>query len=263
MDKLLFKLADVYNDYYIRNRCKKEEIEQIYKFYTNYDGYRTDFMCSQVTGYSEEKCRRVQNALLKQRKLGAYYFAKDEPPQKYMRKYILKKWPEITSQSAILEIGPGNNPLFSEKEYLNWYGLDKGYVKNNDGGTIRFHEYDWGKGKYTRLYQGSWENISLACSENAIGQAFDLVCGSHSYEHTSKPITALREAGEVLKRGGLLIMFVPIGYSLDNGNKDFTHTIYLVPEMIEEFFKEADCFTELHYETFRPNLDYVITARKR
>lgn len=263
MSKLFEKLANTYNSYYVKYKCNEEEIDRILKFYTDYDGYRTDYMCSQVTGYEEEKCKRIHIELLKERKIGAYYFAKSEPPQKYMRKYILDKYPEITKKSSILEIGPGDNPLFPEKEYLQWYGLDKGYRKNENGGVIKFHEFDWGKGKYTRLYEGGWENISEVCAQNELNKSFDLVCGSHSYEHTAKPITALREAGKVLKCGGLLVIFVPIGYSLNAGNKDFTHTIYLVPEMIEEFFDEAGCFTELHYETFRPNLDYVIVARKR
>lgn len=263
VSKLWERLAAWYNGYYVKNQCSGEEIDNILQFFTEYDGYRTDFMCSQVTGYSEKKCGRVQAWLLAHRKLGAYYFEEGVPPQKYMQKYIIENFPEITNDSAILEIGPGDHPLFKESQYRNWCGLDKGFSENENGGSIRFHEYDWGKGKYTRLYKGGWENISAACADHGIEQNFDLVCGSHSYEHTSKPITALREAGKVLKENGVLVLFVPIGFSLNPGNKDFTHTIYLVPEMIEEFFEEAGCFEEVHYETFRPNLDYVITARRK
>lgn len=263
MNKLMECLADLYNNYYVKSKCSEKEIRNILHFFTEFDGYRTNFMCSQVTGYDEKKCGRVLTWLLKCRRLGAYYFEEGVPPQKYMKKYILTKFSEVTNDSSILEIGPGDHPLFSEDQYHNWYGLDKGYIQNECGGTIRFHEYDWGKGKYTKVYKGGWENISAACEDNGIEAQFDLVCGSHSYEHTSRPIRALREAGKVLKENGILVLFVPIGFSLDNGNKDFTHTIYLVPEMIEEFFEEAGCFMELNYETFRPNLDYVITARKK
>lgn len=263
VSKLLNRLSALYNSYYVKNQCTNEEVENILRFFAEYDGYRTHFMCSQITGYSEKKCGRVYAWLLAHRKLGAYYFEEGVPPQKYMQKYILDKFPEISNESAILEVGPGDHPLFMESQYRNWRGLDKGYSENESGGSIRFHEFDWGKGKYTKLYKGGWENISAACAENGIQQKFDLVCGSHSYEHTYKPITALREAGKVLREHGLLVLFVPIGFSLEHGNKDFTHTIYLVPEMIEEFFSEAGCYEEIRYETFRPNLDYVITARKK
>ena len=42
-----------------------------------------------------------------------------------------------------------------------------------------------------------------------------------------------------------------------------THTLYLVPQMIKEFFEYSNVFYDLNVETFRPNYDYVITAKKR
>lgn len=63
MSKLFEKLANTYNSYYVKYKCNEEEIDRILKFYTDYDGYRTDYMCSQVTGYEEEKCKRIHMML--------------------------------------------------------------------------------------------------------------------------------------------------------------------------------------------------------
>lgn len=257
------KIASKYNKYIVETRCAEDEIEKIYNFYTAFDGYRTPYMCSEITGMPEGMCARVERYLLENRRIGAYYFEANVPPQKYMREYILNKFNDIGKQSRILEIGPGDNPLFDEDEYVNWRGLDKGYIETEYGGIIKFHHFDWGNGRYKNIHEGSWETLSADCKKANYHDEYDLVCGCHSYEHTTQPITALIEASKVLKSEGKLVLFVPDGYSQNESNKDCTHTIYLVPSMIKEFFDVANCFESVEYQPFRPNLDYVITAIKK
>lgn len=261
--KLINRIEGVLNNIIVKIFISDEEITDIYDFYCSFDNYRTVFACSEVTGISEKKCKMVEQYLIRNRKIGSYVFEKKSPPQKYMANYITRKFTSINYDTKILEIGPGDNPLFDEKKYSNWIGLDKGYQMTNLGSTIMFHNYIWGRGKYDKLYEGSWESISEDCHKIGYKDKFDLVCGSHSFEHCMKPISALRESAKVLKKGGILVLFVPDGYSLNPANKDYTHTIYLTPPMIDEFFNIADCYENVEVEVFRPNLDYVITAIKK
>ena len=208
MKKIKKIVKNKWNDLYVEKKIPKEKMDEIYKFFCCFDGYRTAFACAEVTGVDEKLCRMAEQYLQRHRKIGAYVFEKDAPPQKYMVQYITKKFPTINEDTRILEIGPGDHPLFDEKRFVNWIRLDKGYVKTNYGGIIKFHEYAWGKGKYQHLYEGSWESLSSDCEKIPCKEEFDLVCGSHSFEHTAQPITALREAAKMLKKGGQLVLFV-------------------------------------------------------
>lgn len=237
-----------------------EQVNAIGDFFKNYQGFRNAYSCSKVTNIDENICEAVKQYLFQNRKLGLYYFEKDVPPQKYMRQYILEKFSQVRKESPILEIGPGNNPIFLKSEYKNWIGIDK----NWDGRAIRFRDRVWGENKYdeSSIFSGGWENISQVCSNNGIDYKFDLICSSHSYEHTFTPIQSLIEASKMLKSGGILVLFVPDGFSDDPNTKDPTHTIYAVPEMIEEFFKFARDYKHINIEPFRPDSDLVITAVK-
>ena len=234
-------------------------LSDVYKFCKEQQVLRTAENCADFYNgkYSVSDCKDAINYLFNTRKMGAYYFEANADPQKYMKKYILDNISNINENSKILEIGPGNLPLFDEQNYPNWYGID---YYNRDG-IINFSGHEWG-GFYSRLYTGSWDEIADVVEREIEIKKFDLVCGSHSFEHCFKPITALKGAGEVLVSGGYLVLFVPDGFSTWSGNYDKTHTLYLVPAMIEEFFEYAACFNLITCEQFRVNMDLVIIAQK-
>lgn len=254
-------------DFYRKRRNKrvvhygKDVIRDIYRFCLTAQTVRTAENCSAYYGgkYSTKVCEEVIQYLFDTRKMGAYYFAANEDPQCYMQQYILKNFPEINGDSYILEVGPGNNPLFSERDYPNWYSCDINYHK----GVINFSGQIWGKDMYKHIYNGGWENLSEVCAENALPTGYDLVCGSHSFEHNHKPIQALSECNKVLKECGILVLFVPDGYSTWSGNYDKTHSLYFTPDMVEDFFEAAGGYKEICCKQFRKNMDLVITARKR
>lgn len=240
----------------------KDAIKDIYHFCLTAEEVRTAENCSQYYGgkYSVKVCEDVIQYLFDARKMGAYYFAKDEDPQRYMQEYIIKNFSEINRNSYIMEVGPGNNPLFLEGEYPNWYSCDINY-KN---GIINFSGKIWGKGMYQHIYEGGWENLSEVCATNMLPTKYDLVCGSHSFEHNHRPIRALNECAKVLKENGILVLFVPDGYSTWSGNYDKTHALYFTQEMVEDFFEATGGgYKDVCCKQFRKNMDLVITARKR
>lgn len=237
----------------------KKAINDVYNFCKKAMILRTPENCSNYykDKYSIKECERIIFYLFKTRKMGAYYFEKNVPPQKYMQKWILKH-SNLNSKSKILEVGPGEYPIFEEKDYLNWYGIDLNY----EDGVIRFANHEWGKNHYKKIFNGSWENLSDISKKYNLGNNFDLICGSHSFEHNYKPISALKQAGELMKTGGKLVLFVPDGYSTWQGNFDKSHAIYMVPDMVNEFFSYTDCFEKVTCTQFRVNMDLVITATK-
>ena len=67
----------------------------------------------------------------------------------------------------------------------------------------------------------------------------------------------------MLRPGGVLAMFVPSGLSDDPVNRsEHTHTLYVVPEMMQEFFGYAGGFRNVAVEWFRPNCDYLVSAER-
>lgn len=241
-------------------RATTAEIEKVYNFHCHYPDHRSLTACAQITGLSINKCARIKKNLYQTRKLGLYYFQADTPPQKFMRQYILENNPNINPATKILEIGPGDQPIFPWTTYQNWYAVDR-YLQN---GVINFKENHWAENKYPtdRIATGSFENLSEIAILKKYLNDFDLVVASHSYEHTPQPLKALHEVAKMLKSGGKIIFFVPNGYSDDLNTKDPTHTIYLNPEMIQEFFAAAGGFQAVTVQDYRPNADLVITAIK-
>jgi SAM-dependent methyltransferase len=242
------------------NKITNNTLDDVLYFCKNAGMVRTPENCaSYFQGkYDSKTCKIAMQILIEKRLMGAYTFASNADPHPYMQKYILDTIPGITADSTIMEVGPGNHPLFSEKEYPNWYGCDLNYKD----GKIAFSNQEWGKGLYKKIYNGSWDNLAAVCSENNLPDNFDIICGCHSFEHTYKPITALKQAAQIL-RGGHLVLFVPDGYSTWPGNYDKTHTLYMVPDMVNDFFYYADCFVNITCKQFRANMDMVITARKK
>lgn len=242
---------------FIKNKENKMKI--VYDFFSNYNGFRSLNSCVRETGLNYFLCLLIKEYLYEKRKLGLYYFEKKKPPQKYMEEYILKKFPTINSNSYILEIGPGDNSVFSPEKYKNWYGVDKYFDRN----IIRFRDFNWGK-KYPqrKIFQGTFENLSNVINLKDMHEKIDLIVSSHSYEHVFKPIESLKQVNKMLIKGGFLCFFVPDAFTDDQNTKDPTHTLYLVPEMIIEFFSYAGGFKDINIEPFRPNADIVITAIK-
>jgi len=239
----------------------KNEIEKIKRFYFDYNDFRLDDTCAKVTDLDIKLCRRVKEYLYKKRIIGNYIFKENAHPQKYMRELVLKKHPLIDVNSNILEVGPGNSPIFDYSEYKNWFAVDKFYQKDR----INFRDLTWAVDLYPsdKICQGAWENLYDSVSENT-KKEFDLIISSHSFEHCFKPISSLIEASKLLKKDGLIVLFVPDGFSDHPSARDeMTHTLYLVPEMITEFFQYADVFYDLEIKSFRPNIDYIITAKKK
>lgn len=242
----------------IRSGFWHEDIKAVESYFINTPDFRDLNDCEKKTGLSFHKCSIIKEYLYKTRKLGLYFFEEAAPPQRYMRKWIFRYYKHLSPSSNILEVGPGNNPIFPPKEYPNCKAVDRYF----DGKRILFRRKEWGKDLYPEgsIRNGSYENLSAVMNE-FLG-SFDLVVGSHSYEHTWKPITALVEIGKMLKKGGSIVLFVPDGFTDDPLTKDPTHTIYVVPGMMEDFFTYAGGFYDVTIKKFRPNADLVITARK-
>lgn len=239
----------------------KNEIDIIHQFYLNYQDFRLIETCAEVTNLDIKLCKRVKEYLYENRLIGNYYFEDKVPPQKHMREFIMSKFPTINNNSYILEIGPGKSPVFKVSEFKNWYAVDK-YYQNQ---KINFRGLNWAQNQYPedKICLGSWENLSESVKALNQSSEYDLIVSSHSYEHCFKPIASLIEASKILKKEGILVLFVPDGFSdHPSARNEMTHTLYLVPEMIEEFFKYADVFQDLEIVSFRPNADFAIIAKK-
>lgn len=258
--KIIYKKIFIEIKVLLQFGITEEEINKVFNFFSNYNGLRTSLACANITGISQSKCEKIKRKLYKQRKLGFYFFEAGIPPQKYMKDYIIKKFNQINFSSKIVELGPGEFPVFDYKEYKNWIGVDKNY----DGRQINFKELEWSLNKYptNKIINGGFENLTQCLDKISLVGKVDLVVASHVFEHTLIPIKSLIEANKILCSGGLLILFVPDGFSDDAISKDPTHTLYLNKAMIEEFFFYAGGYYNLEIRAFRPNADLVVTAIK-
>jgi len=237
----------------------KEKIEKVLRFFMEYPDFRLLEACARETGMDIATCSRIKEYLYQSRQLGGYFFEADAPPHRYMRRHILRHYSWISKETRILEVGPGAHPVFPLREYSNWYAVDKYVVE----GIIRFKEKVWDHDLpvANRILKGRWEELSRLFENSGI--VFDLIVGSHSYEHVFQPIQAIIEARRILRPGGVLANFVPDGYSDEPAARmEMTHSLYLVPDMIREFFHCAGGFKNLVIEPFRPNYDLFFSAEK-
>lgn len=264
--KIIQKIIDI-----IRNKRKindikyiptKDEYNSVLNFFLNYQSFRTIYDCSVETGLDIDKCEKLKKLLYQDRKLGMYYYKENADPQPFMFEYIKKLIPQFSYDLNIAEIGPGRLPIIADKKYINWVGIDYNF-KN---GHIDFNGRIWEINNYptNNVYQGSWEDCSTIKELQNKINTFDFVIGSHSFEHVFKPIESLNKAAELLKPNGYIVLFVPDGFSDEPAARsEMTHTLYLVPDMIKEFFQYSGKYKNLKIETFRPNYDYVIVAQKK
>ena len=241
---------------------EKEKYKIVLDFFTGYGYYRTLEICAKKTGIPLVECRALVSDMYRNRLLGGYVFEKSEKkvhPHKHMYKFIMDKFNGITKDSKILEIGPGNYSIFNPEEYVNWTSVDKFF--NKEKNCIEYSHRVTGENIYPegRIQKGEWENLSELFSENE----FDVIVSSHTFEHTAKPIKALKEAFKVLKNGGYIINFMPDGFSNDpNLRLEVTHSIYAVPDLIEEFFEYAGGYVEISIMPFRSWYDVIVIAKK-
>lgn len=238
----------------------QNEYDSVLDFFVNYQSFRTLYDCSKITGIEINKCEYLKKLLYQDRKLGMYYFGEKLEPQPFMLEYIKKRIPSFSINSKIAEIGPGRYPIVSGSEYINWFGFDPNY-KN---GYIDFCGRIWEPKEYPNknVFNASWEN----CNEitTIANNSFDFIISSHSFEHVFEPIKSLNNAANLLKPNGYIVLFVPDGFSDEPAARnEMTHTLYLVPDMIKEFFSYSGHYKNLSIETFRPNYDYVIVAQKK
>lgn len=244
-----------------RIRSRKYSPEMFFSvehFFKDYQGYRNDYSCAEHTGYSINDCATIRRILYQNNLLGNYFFAPNTGPWEFMREEIHHRIQNLTTSSRILEVGPGDHPVFPPELYSNMYMCDPNY----DEKSINFRQFSWFSQKYPpeRSYTASWDTMADVLRK--FHDQFDLVFGCHSYEHTFKPITALRQAHALLRPGGWLAMFVPDGFSDDPNLHDPTHTLYVVPGMMEDFFSAAGGFASPIIEPFRPNADLLVLAQK-
>lgn len=211
-----------------------------------------------MTGLSQAQCECIKIYLYKKQLLGNHYFEQSAPLHTYIKDRIIDDFPHISRYARILEVGSVNCFVFSQQEYPHWYGIDNFYGNSR----INFKENKCFGYRYSNknIFQGRYENLTQVLM-NHVAQ-FDLVVGYHSFEHVFQPITALREVYNVLRPGGIFVLFVTDGYSDDPSTKDSSHTLCLVPDMIHDFFAAAGGFSELKIEPFRPNVDLYISAVK-
>ena len=236
-----------------------ELVEKIFLFFSTFQDFRTNERCSAELGVDLSIVEQVKGQFYRENRLGTYSLGLQGPPHKLMREHIKSRF-GIRSDSLILEIGPGANPLFPKKDYPNCFSVDKYGIK---GQTLWYGNMK--NMESVADFQGSYSTLDsvpkIAEMVNQMG-GFDVVAGCHSFEHETCPLKGLRNILSVLRDGGIVILFVPDGWSDDNVCRDPTHTMYFTPDMVEEFFDEVGGFKDLNIEPFRPNLDIMISAVK-
>lgn len=113
-------------------RSKREELSHVLDFFTNHQDFRSLDACSETTGIERLRCYIYREYLYGKNMLGLYHYGRNTQPQSYMRDIVLKKFPAISKESFILEVGPGEYPVFNYEEYTNWYGVDKTTLEDRD-----------------------------------------------------------------------------------------------------------------------------------
>ena len=236
-----------------------DQIEEVFRFFSTFQDFRTNERCSTELGYDIAVVEFIKSYLYKEGRLGAYSLGLTGPPHDLMRELVCSRF-NIAAYSLILEVGPGANPLFPKHLFPNSYSIDKYGTRGQllVYGNVKFKES-------TADFRGGYSTIDMIPEVSKIvdeSGGFDLVAGCHSFEHETRPLKALRNLHTILKRGGIVILFVPDGWSDDPSLGDSTHTLHLTPPMIHEFFNEVGGFKDLSIEPFRPNHDLLISAKK-
>ncbi|MFA5800902.1 MAG: class I SAM-dependent methyltransferase [Thermoleophilia bacterium] len=98
-------------------------------------------------------------------------------------------------RGSILDIGGGNGDFLSTMRDLGWqvYGVEPDQ-----------HAVKYAKEIYNlELHQGTLENAGFPDSY------FDVVTMNHVIEHVHDPVELVRQCGQILKRGGRLVVVTP------------------------------------------------------
>jgi hypothetical protein len=71
----------------------QDNIEKVFRFFRDHPDFRTPAACAQQTGLPESRCIAIKEYLYRARRLGAQSFGRHRPPQGFMRKRILGRFP--------------------------------------------------------------------------------------------------------------------------------------------------------------------------
>jgi 2-polyprenyl-3-methyl-5-hydroxy-6-metoxy-1,4-benzoquinol methylase len=163
-----------------------------------------------------------------------YYapWLKDQHSRRKMWKRRLKKVQHFKSEGRLLDVGCGYGDFLYE-------------ARQND-----FEVYGTEISKYAVNY--AKDNIGIEVFEGVLKEAdfadnfFDVVTFWHILEHTTDPLSNLREAGRILKPDGILIVAVP---NFQNYIYRIAYTVFKLRP--PKFFTQED--RELHLYFFSAN----------
>lgn len=231
------------------------EIKKVEDFFAGFPDFRTYERCAEELNLSVEIVELIYKKLCKERRLGPYSLGIQGNPQKYMLAYLCDKLP-IVRESLILEVGPGCNPVFNKQEFPLLFSVDR-YFTGQYGNAFGQRSVADAIATYSNLA----ECQELSEFINKYG-AFDLVFGSHSFEHEVRPVKAIRSIRSVLKVGGAVALFVPDGFSNEEGLRDPSHTMNITPDMAYDLFEAAGGFVDIEVTPWRPNWDQILIAKR-
>lgn len=243
-----------------QHRHNKESVpetimSEVESFFTKFPDFRTYERCASELGLSIETTKLAYEQLRQDRRIGPNSLGINDLPQRHMLAYLNEKL-SITSDSLILEVGPGCNPVFNKSDYRFLFSVDR-YLSGQYGNMLGQPSVANAIATYSTIEECG--ELTRFIEQHG---SFDLVFGSHSFEHEMRPIKALRSVRSVLKIGGAIALFVPDGFSNEDGLRDPSHTMYITPDMAYDLFEAAGGYVNIEVISWRPNWDQILIARR-